>query len=127
PIAAEPFQLSIPPLRFAQVDVHADERVPAGRGHRITVRSQNGVAVVAERWIRGEGLSATLGTPVAARRWLGSVAGLEATGGGLVVANPGGEAVRAVVSSPDPAAAAALGGAAEVEIAAGGRVVVDLA
>jgi len=78
--------------------VHADGRVPPGRGHRTTVRSQNGVGVVAERWLRSAepspSLAATLGSPVAANHWVGTVGDLEATGNGLVLANLGGEAVR---------------------------------
>ncbi|HEY8060296.1 MAG TPA: hypothetical protein VID94_16145, partial [Acidimicrobiales bacterium] len=113
-----------------QVEVHADGRVPAGRGHRITVRSQNGAGVVAERWFRGEepspSLTATLGSPVAANHWVGTVGDLGATGNGLVLANLGGEAVRAAITSPDPTVAAALAGLGEVEVPASGRVGVNL-
>ena len=129
-IAVEPFQMSVAPLDFAQVEVHADGRVPAGRGHRITVRSQNGAGVVAERWFRGEepspSLTATLGSPVAANHWIGTLGDLGATGNGLVLANLGGEAVRAAITSPDPAVAAALAGLGEVEVPASGRVGVNL-
>ena len=91
----EPFQVSIPPRRFAQVDLSADERVPAELGHSVVVRSQNGVGVVAERQIRSNdpaprvGFASTLGSPVAADRWLSAVGG---TGEGesevLVLLNP---------------------------------------
>jgi hypothetical protein len=130
PIAVEPFQMSVAPLDFAQVEVHADGRVPAGRGHRITVRSQNGAGVVAERWFRGEepspSLTATLGSPVSANHWIGTLGDLGATGNGLVLANLGGEAVRAAITSPDPAVAAALAGLGEVEVPPSGRVGVNL-
>lgn len=128
PIAAEPFALSVAPLDFAQVEVHADGRVPAGRGHAITVRSQNGVGVVAERWVRGAeaGLSATLGSPVVSTRWLGTVGARGAADTSLVVANLGAEPARVAVSSPDPAVAAALAAIGEVEVPPVGRAVVDL-
>jgi hypothetical protein len=133
PLVAEPFELSIAPQQFAQVAIQDDGRVPLDRGHWITVRSQNGTPVVAERWVRaassvpGPGLSATLGSPLVAGRWLA------ATGAGtgdtelLVLANPSTESIaRVAVSSPTLAGAGALAGLGDIEVAPSGRVVLDL-
>mgnify|MGYP001234663275 CR=1 FL=1 len=80
----EPFELTIPPSRFSIVDVHEAEeglpegtpkRVPDGVPHSIIVTSLNGVPVVAERVVTSSapssnvGISATLGSPVAAPTW----------------------------------------------------------
>jgi hypothetical protein len=81
----EPFELTIAPDRFSIVNLHepdaeagedVPERIPAGVGHSILVRSLNGVAVTAERVVtRSEpnatlGVSATLGAPLAAPTWI---------------------------------------------------------
>lgn len=133
PAAAEPFQLSIAPFQFAQVTLSDDDRVPRGRGHRFTVRSQNGVAVVAERWLRiaadasGPALVASMASPVVATRWLAATG---ATDGGtqrLVIANPSVSAVaRVAISSPSAAGAAGLAGLGEVQIAPSSRVTISL-
>lgn len=71
----EPFELTIPPGRYAIVNLHEEERVLPGVGHSTIVRSLNGVAVVAERAVSaGEGatrrgVSSTLGAPLAAPTW----------------------------------------------------------
>ncbi len=71
----EPFELTVPPGRYAIVNLHEEERVPAGVGHTTIVASLNGVPVVAERAVSaGEGASrrgvaATLGAPLAAPTW----------------------------------------------------------
>ena len=72
--APEPFDLTIPPR--TQMVVPADEeRVPAGVAHSSTIRSLNGVGVVAERAVDARspsarrGWSSALGAPAAADRW----------------------------------------------------------
>jgi hypothetical protein len=71
----EPFELTIPPQRYAIVDLEEEDRIPAGIGHAIVVRSVNGVTVVAERAVSaGEGASrhgvaTALGSPLAAPTW----------------------------------------------------------
>ncbi|MEQ1786425.1 MAG: DUF5719 family protein, partial [Acidimicrobiales bacterium] len=80
----EPFELTVAPNRYAIVKLHevdegaaegAPRRVPLGVGHSILVRSLNGVPVAAERVITSSapntnlGVSATLGSPVAAPTW----------------------------------------------------------
>lgn len=81
----EPFELTIAPNRFSIVNLHepdgepsedVPERIPAGVGHSVLVRSLNGVAVTAERVVTGSepsptlGVSATLGAPLAAPTWV---------------------------------------------------------
>lgn len=71
----EPFELTVPPERYSLIDLDGEERVPAGVGHALVVRSLNGVAVAAERVnISDEpasrrGVSATTGSPLAAPTW----------------------------------------------------------
>jgi hypothetical protein len=81
----EPFELTIAPNRFSIVNLHepdaeasagVPERIPAGVGHSVLVRSLNSVAVTAERVVTGSepsttlGVSATLGAPLAAPTWV---------------------------------------------------------
>lgn len=81
----EPFELTIAPNRFSIVNLHepdaetseeVPERIPAGVGHSVLVRSLNGVAVTAERVVTGSepsatlGVGATLGAPLAAPTWV---------------------------------------------------------
>ncbi len=81
----EPFEVTLAPRRYAIVDLHEPDveeaegvarRIPDGVGHSILVRSLNGVPVVAERvFTRSDsvlnvGVSAVLGSPIAAPRWL---------------------------------------------------------
>jgi hypothetical protein len=130
----EPFQVSIGPRRFAQVDLSAEERVPAELGHAVVVRSQNGVPVVAERQVRSNapaprvGFAATLGSPVASDRWLTAIGG---TGEGesefLVVLNPSLDSIaRVSVASPAPSQMLAIEDLQDLEIQPGGRLRIDL-
>jgi hypothetical protein len=72
----EPFELTVPPKRFSVVALHDEDRIPDGISHAIIVRSLNGVGIVAERALTvGEpseqaGVSSTLGSPLAAPRWV---------------------------------------------------------
>lgn len=71
----EPFELTVQPGRFSIVDMHADDRVPAGVGHALIVRSLNGAPITAERVNTASdpasrrGVAATTGSPVGARTW----------------------------------------------------------
>jgi hypothetical protein len=71
----EPFELTVAPGRFSTVALHEDERVPAGIGHALIVRSLNGVPVAAERVNVGSdpsphtGVTATTGSPFGAPTW----------------------------------------------------------
>jgi hypothetical protein len=71
----EPFELTVPPGRYSSIDVHAEDRVPAGVGHALIVRSLNGVPVTAERVNAGQdpaphrGITSTTGSPFGAPTW----------------------------------------------------------
>lgn len=71
----EPFELTVAPGRYAIVDVHNEERVPAGVGHSLIVRSLNGVPITAERVNSGadpaprRGITSTTGSPFGATTW----------------------------------------------------------
>ena len=71
----EPFELTVAPGRYAIVDVHNEERVPAGVGHSLIVRSLNGVPIAAERVNSGadpaprRGITSTTGSPFGASTW----------------------------------------------------------
>lgn len=132
--AVEPFQLSIPPRRYAQVALHAEDRVPPELGHSVVVRSQNGVPVVAERWIRSadpaprEGLAATMGSPIVSTRWLTAAGGTgEAESEFLVVVNPSPDAiVRFSVATPTESQLLPVEGLQDVEVRPGQRRRIDL-
>jgi hypothetical protein len=71
----EPFELTVPPHRFAVVSLDQEDRIPAGIGHASIVRSVNGVSIVAERAVSAKegasrrGVSTTLGSPLSATTW----------------------------------------------------------
>ncbi|MFZ6003932.1 MAG: DUF5719 family protein [Actinomycetota bacterium] len=71
----EPFELTVPPGRYSIIDVHAEERVPAGVGHALLVRSLNEVPITAERVnvatdpAPRRGVSVTTGSPLGAPTW----------------------------------------------------------
>ena len=71
----EPFELTVPPGRYAILNLQEEDRIPAGVGHSSLVRSVNGVPVVAERAVAAtegasrKGVSTALGSPLAAPTW----------------------------------------------------------
>ncbi len=88
------------------IDAAETAPVPPGVGHSSTVRSINGVGVVAERELSGiapsprRGWSSMLGSPLASPGWLLAYgAGTEAVADDLSVHNPGTEAVRFSVTA----------------------------
>jgi hypothetical protein len=70
----EPFELTVAPGRYTIVDLHEEDRIPAGVGHSTIVRSPE-VPVVAERVVAAtegasrHGVAATVGAPLAAPTW----------------------------------------------------------
>ncbi len=96
----EPVDLTIPP--FGQVTVEAAElgRVEPNVGHHSTVRSLDGVAIVAERSLDArapaprQGWASALGSPLTARSWLLPAGGpSEELDQYIVIANTGAEPV----------------------------------
>lgn len=79
----EPVDLSLAPGAHASVDMNADGRLPAGVPHAATVRSANGVPIVAERVVSSRGpsrygISVTTGSPVEASEWTFAAGSTEA-------------------------------------------------
>lgn len=128
--SAEPFDLSVPPLGVASLEVDAQARIPPGVGQAWVVTSSNGVPVVPERVITStapggaRGTAGTIGAPAPARRWV-FAAGSTTNGEDerLVLVNPGGtDAHVSVVASGN-------GGAVRlpaVKVPAASRVSVDV-
>lgn len=132
-VVVEPVELSIAPESYAEVVVNDEERVPPDVEHSIVVRTQNDVPVVAERWTRvaepveQAGLSATLGSPLVATTWYFAAGGVEAVTRLLTVVNPSPDTdavldVEALVGGRR----SAVDGLSGLEVAAGGRLVVDV-
>ncbi|HEX9995401.1 MAG TPA: DUF5719 family protein [Acidimicrobiales bacterium] len=125
-----PFELSIPAEDWVTLDLNEEERIPAEVPHAITVESVNGVPVVAERVVNDEspsartGISAELGSRLAAERWvLPAGAATEETDELVTVFNPSDRAATLSVvpldgsRSPEP-----IVDLAAVELAAGERI-----
>jgi len=74
-VPPEPFELTVPPGRFSILDLHAEERVPAGVGHALIVRSLNAVPITAERVNAAtapatrSGITVSGGSPFGAPTW----------------------------------------------------------
>jgi hypothetical protein len=99
----EPFALSVPAGRFATLDVHEDARLEPGEPHALFVRSVNGVPMVAERVLafaepaEQRGVTATLGSPLAATSWLLAAGGpTDQIDQRLTIVNLGGDAIATV-------------------------------
>jgi hypothetical protein len=131
----EPFELTVPPSRYALVNLHDEERITAGAGHSTTVRSLNGVAVVAERVVAAtegaprRGVSATLGAPLAAPQWLVPGGGVSAERDEFVtilnesIDEPVTYSVIALANGQE----LAIQGLQDVELEPGGRASIRLA
>lgn len=130
----EPFELSIAPLSFAEIDLDAETRVPRGVTHSTVVRSTNGVAVVADRLVAtlaplpSTGTSVSSGSPLAASRWIfadgASVAGQASVR--LALSNPAGSPVRVRVQAFGEGRLAVVPPLGEVTLAAGAHVELDV-
>ena len=94
--SAEPLSLTVPRESRLTVVASDETRIPKGVPHAATVRSTNGVDVVAERTIDGTapsprtGVSITVGSRLPAKRWAAAAGGADdTTDQWLVVLNPG--------------------------------------
>lgn len=71
----EPFELTVPPGRYSILQVDTEDRVPAGVGHALIVRSLNEVPITAERVNTARepsprrGVSVVSGSPLGAPTW----------------------------------------------------------
>jgi hypothetical protein len=96
----EPYDLTVPP-RTQLVIPAGEDRVPKGVAHSSTIRSLNGIGVVAEREVDvrkpapRRGWSSALGAPLAARTWVFPVGEAnENTDEWIVAHNPGARPVQ---------------------------------
>lgn len=132
--SAEPFTLSVGPGQVSSLDMASEARVPSGDAYDLTVRSTNGVPVVAERVVTDtspsprEGIAESFGAPQPARSWLVGVAAVDRREDTLLqVADPGPSALEVSVTALEAGRRVVLDGLADVRIGAGGHVVIDLA
>ena len=132
--AVDPIPVSIPARGFAQIVMKDQTRVPKNVGHSVTVRSTD-VGLVAERVISGAapaprlGYGPALGAPLVATRWV--FADGRAVGGVaaefLIVVNSSTDSIAHVrVNALAQGQLLAIDGLQDVEVAAGGRLTVDL-
>jgi hypothetical protein len=108
--------------------------VPAAVGHSSTVRSINGVAVVAERELSGaapssrRGWSSMVGAPLAAERWLLAAGpGVDEVDERLVIFNPGPDSVRFSVGAQVDGRVVAVDQLGDVELGPVARRQIPLA
>jgi hypothetical protein len=104
--APPPLERTVPGRSRVTIDAAEETPVPAGVGHATTVRALDGARVVAEREVdvrapaAQRGWSSTLGSPVAAERWLLPVGDTSGTTEQRVVLyNPAGEAATASIAA----------------------------
>jgi len=126
---AEPFTLSVGPEEVSTVVSDQQARVPAGVTHAATLRSVNGVRVIAERAVAASPPSARAGLGVLAGERLASSSWLFPGGSAgprsdevLVLFNPGPVNLTASVSALAGSSTAPLPGLAGVAVAPGARV-----
>ncbi len=115
------------------IDAAETALVPPGVGHSSTIRSINGVEVVAERELSGvapstrRGWSSMLGSPLSSEGWLlPSGPGIGPVADRLSVYNPGAGPVRFSVSALVEGQVAPIDGLSDVELGPAQRQEVDL-
>ena len=138
--SVEPFELRVPAHRSAVVSLSGDGRLPASVGRWIIAHSVDGAAVVVSRSVGASrpatvtptsvaGWAITMGTPVEATHWIGTVAyTTDATAASLVIARPNASSDAIVtVRIHARGRVTSLSGWESVRVRAGERRVVDLA
>ncbi len=125
---AEPIQLTVPAGTRVTLDANEEARIPRGVAHAVTIRSVNGVPVVAERTVEATapspraGVAITAGARVTARRWVVAAGQVDdATEEWLVLYNPGPSPVRLTVTLLDDGVAVIPPGLGAVDVPARGR------
>ena len=131
--AAEPFDLTIPPRDRLTVVASEEERIPRGVGHAATVRSLNGVPVVAERSVAAvapagrTGTADTLGARRTSRSWVLAAGGATDTlDEWVIVLNPGTASATVSVQGLAGGQMLAVEGLQNVAVPGGRRVAVRL-
>ena len=128
---ASPFQLSVGPQSVTTVVADAEARIPPGVGHTATLRSTNGVGVVAARTLTGvspaarRGTGSLLGARVAASDWLIPVA-VTGPADALAVLAPGTNPLDVRVEGWVHGQPVPLPGLANLTVPAGQRTVISL-
>ena len=125
---AEPIVLTVPAESRVTLLANDEARIPKGVAHAVTVRSTNGVPVVAERTIDAvspaprTGLSITVGARILAERWvIASGQADDTTEEWLVIQNPGGRPLRVTVTLLDDGVAVVPPSLGSVDVAARSR------
>jgi hypothetical protein len=133
--AVDPIPMVVPARGFAYVVMRDQTRVPANVAHSVTVRSTNGITVVAERVISAtapaprRGYAPALGSPLVATRWVfadgRAIAGQFAEF--LIVVNPSADAIAHLrFTAIAQGQLLAIDGLQDVEVAPGGRITVEI-
>ncbi|MEI7623637.1 MAG: DUF5719 family protein [Actinomycetes bacterium] len=132
--SVEPFVLEVPSNRAAQIDLGSDPRIPKSVGRWLIVRSTSNAPIVVERSIgttrtaAAGGFAFTMGVPVLATSWLGTVASASELSATLVaVANPSAtETATVTVSVHSKGTVNAVSSARSVRVAPGQRLLLNL-
>jgi hypothetical protein len=130
----DPVPVTVDPHAYALVAMNDQQRVPAGVGHHVAVRSRNGVPIVAERhFVSADpapqtGVADTLGAPLAGTHWvLAGAVSDTATQEFVVVANPSSDSIARVrVFGLASGRFVPIEGLDAVEVGPNSRVVMDL-
>lgn len=127
-----PFEVTIPGRDYVTLDYNEEERIPAEIPHATVVTSVNGVPVVAERVVAEfdpsarEGIAATMGSRMAAERWLlPAGAATDEIDEVVTVFNPGSAATEVRIVRLD-GGDGAIDGLEPVEVPAGQRRAIRL-
>jgi len=129
----DPIPVDVAAHSYVQVAMRDQTRVPPGIGHAVTVRSTNGVPIVAERVIAAaapaarRGYGPALGSPVTATRWLFADGRADPTTAEFVTLyNTSDQTAHVRFTALAQGQPLAVDGLQSVEVAAGQRVAVEL-
>ncbi len=129
----DPIPVSVPPHSYTQLAMQDQTRVPKGVGHSVTVRSIAGPDVVVERVLASigatgqEGYAPTIGAPLQATRWLFADGNTHGAHEVLAVFNPQADTIlRVSVTLLANGQLTPVDGLQDLEVAAGGRMTLDL-
>jgi hypothetical protein len=128
----EPYDVTVPP-RTQMVIPATEDRVTPGVAHSSTIRSLNGVPVVAERELDvrkpslRRGWSSALGSPLAARRWVLPIGEAnENTDEWIAVHNPGARRLTVSVYALANGQRLAIEGLQDLKVGPAGRLAIRL-
>jgi hypothetical protein len=131
--SAEPIVLTVPPQSRVTMTANDEARIPKSVAHAVTVRSTNGVPIVAERTIDAttpntrSGLAITLGARTTASRWIVAAGDVnDTTDSWLVLQNAGSKQSRVTVTLLDDGTATVPPGLNALAVGAGQRQGVHL-